>query len=83
MPPRKLVPQKQGEGNKPSSSQKLRPGTEPKPPEREIDRTPEVQEFIAEEFARVADVLQARSDQLIEKLLSLDASLGATAKRKQ
>jgi hypothetical protein len=82
MPPRKLPPPKPGEGSKPSSSQKARPGNEPQQPEPEIDHTPEIQEFIAEEFARITDALQARSDQLIEKLITLDASLGANAKRK-
>jgi hypothetical protein len=41
-----------------------------------------LQEFIAETFARISDAMQARSDQLIERILALDNSLGAAARRK-
>jgi hypothetical protein len=97
MPPRKLPPRPNPEpaARPPSTRQSdIKPGKPPEktapgkapvqaPPEPEIDIAAVLQEYIAESNARIADALQARHDELVEKLINLDNSLATAGVRKK
>jgi hypothetical protein len=59
-------------------------GSIPLPQEEpEIDVAAVLQEYMAESNARILDALQARHDELVEKLLNFDTSLAAGSLKKK